>query len=54
MLPRWTLRTLALAFGLFTVGIVVDEVTAPWLPAGMAVGEAHARVGRPATPGSDS
>ncbi len=52
MLPRWTFRMLALVFGLFTAGIVVDEVSTPWLPAGMAVGEAHAVVGRPATPGS--
>ncbi len=52
MLPRPMLRSLAVAFGLFTVGLFVGESSVPWLPGGMTVEEAHAVPGRPATPTS--
>ena len=51
-MSRRTLRIFAVAFGVFTIGLVVDEGSVPWLPGGLTVEEAHARPGRPATPTS--
>jgi hypothetical protein len=49
---RATLRTIAMAAMLLSAGLVLDGTNAPWLPGSLTVPEAHARVGRPATPGS--
>ena len=52
MTMRATLRTIAIACVLLAAGFVLDDTLAPWLPASLTVNDAHARVGRPATPGS--
>ncbi len=52
MTMRATLRTIAMACVLLAAGFVPDGTLAPWLPGSLTVSDAHARVGRPATPTS--
>ncbi|MFZ0790105.1 MAG: hypothetical protein WAM94_10835 [Chromatiaceae bacterium] len=48
MAKRRDLRSIALGAGLIAAALIVDG----WLPIGVFVGEAEARVGRPMTPAS--
>ncbi len=52
MTMKATLRTIAMAYILLAAGFVLDGTLAPWLPGSLTVSDAHARVGRPATPAS--
>jgi hypothetical protein len=47
---RATFKTIAMAGVLLAAGLVLDGTLNPWLPASLIVNDAHARVGRPATP----
>jgi len=52
MTMRATFRTIALTCVLFAAGLVLDGPVASWLPANLTLNDAHAVVGRPATPAS--
>jgi len=52
MTTKAMLRTITMTCILLAAGFVLDGTVAPWLPSSLTVSEAHARVGRPATPGS--
>ena len=50
MATRATFRTLATTCALLAAGLCFDSGLASWLPASLTLNDAHARVGRPATP----
>jgi hypothetical protein len=50
MTMRAAFRTIAMACALLGAGLVLDGSLASWLPASLTLNDAHARVGRPATP----
>ena len=52
MTMRATFQTIAMACVLLAAGLVLDGPAAPWLPASLTLNDAHAVVGRPATPAS--